>query len=133
MVLPDNFRYARDPETLLREVDAAIRIKDIEAVQRYRDQVELKWWESGIVILLFISGLGFIITIFKLIPAQNPVLFKFVLFWFVLFTITLIAAVEFLLVKINALRQLYEINARILERIEKRINLELHQSEKKNT
>jgi hypothetical protein len=119
MVLPDNWRLPRDPEKLLREVDAAIRIKDIKNIQRYRDRVELKWWESGIVILLFISGLGFMITIYKLLPSEGTPLFWFVFFWFALFTITLVAAVEFLLAKIAALRSLYEINARVLDTLEK--------------
>ena len=34
MILPDNFRASREPETLLREVDAAIRIRDIEQIGR---------------------------------------------------------------------------------------------------
>lgn len=119
MLLPENLRLPRDRDTLMREVDAAIRIKDIEVVQKYRDQLELKWWESGIIVMLFISGLGIIITMYKLIPAENNLLFWFVFFWFLLFTVTLISAVEFLLFKIAALRRLYEINSRILERIEK--------------
>lgn len=99
----------------MREVDAAIKIRDIGELQRCRDSLEVKWWESAIVVMLFISGLGFIITIFKLIPSQNSALFWFVFFWFILFVLTLIAAVEFLLAKINALRRLYEINTRTLE------------------
>jgi len=119
MPLPDENRLPHDPGTLLREVNAAIKIRDIETLQRCRESLEFKWWESAIVVMLFISGLGFIITIFKLIPSQNPALFWFVFFWFILFVLTLIGAVEFLLSKIGALRRLYEINTRTLERIEK--------------
>lgn len=121
MLLPRNFRLSRDPDILLREVDAAIKIRDIKTFQRCRERIEIQWWESGFVLLLFISGLGFIITIFKLIPSNNPPLFWFVFFWFALFTISMIACLEFLWAKINALRQLFEINSRMLERLEKEI------------
>lgn len=122
MALPEHSKLPRDPDQLVRELDATMKIRDIEKLQRYRETVELKWYESGIVLLLFVSGLGFTITIFKLIPQTNAALFWFVFFWFLLFTITLVAAVEFLLAKIHALRRLYEMNTQILDRIEKRLS-----------
>lgn len=120
MILPENFRPARDPKMLLKEVDAAIRVKDIQKVHRYRERVERQWWESGIVVMLFISALGFIITIYKLIPTGDGRLFWFVFFWFALFVLTLIATLEIVLSKIAALRALYEINSRLLEDLERR-------------
>ena len=66
MVLSDKQGLPRDPGRLLKEVDAAIKIRDIEKVQHWRERIELQWWESGIVVMLFISGLGFMITIFSL-------------------------------------------------------------------
>ncbi|MBX7243912.1 MAG: hypothetical protein K1X53_00335 [Candidatus Sumerlaeaceae bacterium] len=119
MHLPDDEVLPRDPKKLVREVDAAIRLSDIEKLQRYRDAVESKWWESGLVVLLFISGFAFIITIFKLIPGQNPALFWFVFGWFFLFVMAVVASIEFLLTKIRALRRLYEIQAATLEKLEK--------------
>lgn len=120
MILPEDFRPARDAKTLLREVDAAIRVKDIQKLYRYRAQVERQWWESGLMVLMFISGLGFIITIYKLIPFERPLLFWFVFFWFALFVLTLIAIIEMILTKLSALRALYELNSRLLEELEKR-------------
>ena len=122
MILPDNFRASREPETLLREVDAAIRIRDIERLQRWRDALEVRWWESATVVMLFVSGLGFIITIFKLIPAGNRALFWFVFFWFFLFTLTLVASVEMLVAKINALRGLCEWQDKRLGDLEARVH-----------
>ena len=122
MPLPENGRLPRDPDELVREIDAAMRIRDIKRVLQWREQIELKWYEAGIVLLLFISGLGFVITIFKLIPQQNNALFWFVFFWFFLFTITLVAAVEFLLAKISALRELYQLNTLKLDRLEKKLS-----------
>lgn len=120
MILPEEFRPSRDAGTLIKEVDAAIRVKDIQKVHRYRERVERQWWESGIVVMLFISGLGFIITIYKLIPHDQPMLFGFIFFWFALFIFTLVATIEIVLAKINALRALYELNSRILEELERK-------------
>ncbi|MGI8908676.1 MAG: hypothetical protein ACR2IE_19565 [Candidatus Sumerlaeaceae bacterium] len=121
MILPEDFRPARDPKMLLKEVDAAIRVKDIQKIHRYRERIERQWWESGIVIMLFISGLGFIITIYKLIPISDPRVFWFVFLWFSLFVLTLIATLEIVLSKISALRALYEINSKLIEELERRL------------
>lgn len=120
MKLPDEDHHLpRDPDSLNREVDALIRISDIQTIYRYREQLESKWWEPAVVALLFVSGLGFILTIYKLIPDREPLLFWFVFGWFVLFVLTLIATIEFLLVKIAALRKLHEIHSRILDELMK--------------
>jgi hypothetical protein len=120
MVLPEGFRPSRDAGTLIKEVDATIRIKDIQRVHRYRERLESKWWESGVIVMLFISGSGFIITIYKLIPANHSMLFYFIFFWFLLFILTLIATLELVLVKIAALRVLYDLNSRLIQDLEKR-------------
>ncbi len=116
MWLPkDEDRLPRDPVMLTREVDALIKLSDVQSIQRYRDQLERKWWESAVVVLLFISGPGLILTIYKLLPQHNPLLFWFIFGWFLLFVLSLVATVEFLLLKIAALRKLHEIHARVLE------------------
>lgn len=116
MWLPkDDDRLPRDPVMLTREVDALIKLSDVQSIQRYRDQLERKWWESAVVVLLFISCPGLILTIYKMIPQHNPLLFWFIFAWFLLFVLSLIATVEFLLLKITALRKLHEIHARVLD------------------
>lgn len=118
MILPDSYRPSREPKKLLREVDAAIKMRDIERRQRWHEALEFRWWESGVVVMLFVSGLGFVITIFKLIPAENRILFWFVFSWFFLFTLTLVASVEIIVRKITALRNLCEWQEQRLERLE---------------
>lgn len=117
MLYPDKDPLPRDPKVLLREIDAAIRIKDLETIHKCREVLTPKWHESAIVVMLFVSGLGFIVTVFKLIPDENKALFWFVFGWVLLFTLSLVAAVEFLLWKFRALRRLYEINSHILEQL----------------
>jgi hypothetical protein len=115
MILPENFRPSRDAKMLLREVDAALRAKDVKRLYIYRQKLERKWWEPGITALMFIAGLGFVITIYKLIPAGNPLLFSFVFFWFALFVFTLFITIEVFQARISALCMLYEILSRELE------------------
>ena len=120
MILPENFRPSHKPDELLREVDAAIKVRDIGRLQKWRDTIEIQWWESLLVVLLFIAGLGFIITIYKLLPAENRALFYFVFFWFFLFTLALVASVEMLIAKISALRGLTQWQEERILRLEAR-------------
>ncbi len=107
--------FPRDPKRLLREVGASIRIRDIEEWGRLREAVEIKWWESALVALLFISGVGILVTISQLIPAKNPLLYKFILAWSVLWILTLITCIEFLVIKFRALRRMSEISDRLMK------------------
>ena len=118
--LPENIRLSREVTSLAREVDALIKISDIRTSYHYKDQLQNKWWEPAIYTLLFISGLGFILTVYKLIPSHNPMIFWFVFGWVVLFVLTLIATLEFLMLKIAALRKLYDHQNRLIEELIKR-------------
>jgi hypothetical protein len=119
MLLPEQDPLPRDAPTLAREVDAALRVKDIRRLHRWRDALERKWYESGIIVLLFISGLGFMITVYKMLPAGNTLLFWFIFAWFALFVLSLIAVIEFLLAKVHALRQLYYLQSRQVEHLQR--------------
>jgi len=119
MLLPEQDPLPRDAPTLAREVDAALRVKDIGRLHRWRDALERKWYESAIIMLLFISGLGFMITVYKMLPAANTLLFWFIFAWFALFVLSLIAVIEFLLAKVYALRQLYDLQSRQVEHLQR--------------
>ncbi len=108
-------------DQLLTEVDALIRLYDVKEHQRLREQLQGQWWESGLRILVFISGLGLLITAYKLIPHDSQLLFGFVFSWVFLFVITLLAIVEHLLHKIRALCRAYELQHRLLEHILKEL------------
>jgi len=111
------FQYKlKDLET---EVTAVIKIKDIKELYRLKDQISIKWWETGLVLLLFGSGFGFMLTISKLIPVSHPFVYWFSLFWIAAILLTLIGCIEFLIGKFRALRRLYEIHTRIMESLQK--------------
>ena len=112
-------RFPRDPKQLEAEVSALTRIKDIEELYQLKDQVSVKWWETGLIVLLFASGFGFILTVSKLITISEPVIYWFSLFWVVAIILTLIGCIEFLIAKFRALRRLYDFQNQILVRMQK--------------
>ena len=111
--------FPRQPKELEAEIDAIIKIKDIKELYRLKDYLAVKWWESGLIILLFASGLGFFLTAIRLIPVQEPFIYWFSLFWFAAILLTLIGCIEFLIGKIRVLRSLYEIQTRLLTSMQK--------------
>ena len=113
-------RLPRDRESLTREIDAVIKITDIRHAHRHREAVEPKWWEPGLVRALFVSGLGFLITAYRLIPDTSPALFWFFYGWTVAFVVTLITVLEHLLTKLAALRRLHLIQERRIDELERR-------------
>ncbi len=113
--------FPRDAKSLEAEVSAVIKVKDIKELYRLKEQVAVKWWETGLIFLLFVSGFGFILTVSKLIPVSEPYLYWFILFWIVAVVLTLIACIEFLISKFRALRRLYEIHTRVLQAMEAEI------------
>jgi hypothetical protein len=108
-------------DRVVQEVNALIRLYDVTELQRLRASVEARWWEGGLRILLFVSGLGFIITAYKLIPHHNPILFWFVFSWVVLFVLTLLGLIEYLIFRIRALSRLYEHQARLVDDLLKEV------------
>lgn len=114
--------YPYDPKKLEAEVTAVIKIKDIEELYELRERVSVKWWETGLILLLFASGFGFILTVSKLIPISHPLVYWFSLFWVIAIILTLIGCIEFLIAKFRALRRLYGIHTRLIAGIQTELN-----------
>lgn len=115
MSLPSRATTRKDQ--LLKEVEALIRLYDVTELHRLREKLAPKWWESGLRILMFVSGLGFIVTVYKLIPSSNWLLFGFVFFWFFLFVVTTLGVIEYLILKMRALTRFCEYQARVLAQL----------------
>lgn len=114
----------RDPKQLLREVSARIKIKDIKRLYDLRDKVAVKWYEAGLVGLLFVAALSFLVIVVKLIPGETPreiLIRNFVVGSSVALILIVAAILEFLLRKFHAMRRLYEIQTRLLEDLDKEI------------
>ena len=112
----------RDPKMLLREVSARIKIKDIKRLYALRDKVAVKWYESGLVGLLFVAALSFLAVVIHLLPSETPrdiLIRNFVIGSSVALVLIVAAVLEFLLGKFRAIRRLYEIQAQLLESLDK--------------
>src|SRR5690606_3924300 len=83
--------------------------------ERLKNTVAVKWWESGLLALLFVSGGAMMVTIAQLAPKDSPLLRWFIVLWCGLFVLTLLACIEFLILKFRALRKMHETTTRQLE------------------
>jgi len=117
MKISDSIEPKSGKTTLAQEVDALIRLYDVTEFEKLREATEPKWWEHGIVVLLFVSALGMLASGYKLIPNNVAAIHWFVMFWVVLFVATLVAVIEFVLRKLRALRRLYELQSRLLRHL----------------
>ena len=111
--------YPRDKDKLLREIDASIKIKDIRRVYRLRDEVDVKWWESVLVLLLFVSSLGLlalILIFFRSESVEIQGMVQRMIFLFLIpFIFSIVLTLEVVLMKINALRRLNAISVDLIE------------------
>jgi hypothetical protein len=111
----------RDPKMLLTEVSARIKIKDIKRLYDLRDRVAVKWYESGLVALLFVAALAFLAIVLRLVPNPNSLVRNFVAGSSIALILIVTAILEFLLGKFRALRTLYEHQSRLIEELDKEI------------
>jgi hypothetical protein len=111
----------RDPKMLLTEVTARIKIKDIRRLYELKDRVAVKWYESGLVALLFVAALAFLAIVLRLVPNPNPIVRNFVAGSSIALILIVTAILEFLLRKFSALRTLYEQQSRLIEDLDKEI------------
>ena len=111
----------RDPKMLLTEMSARIKIKDIEHLYTLRERVAVKWYESGLVSLLFVAALAFLVIVIQLLPNPNVVVWYFLVGSSVGLILIVTAILEFLLMKFRAMRQLYEHQSRLIEDLEKEL------------
>ena len=111
----------RDPKMLLREMTARIKIKDIAQLDKLRDRVSVKWYESALVGLLFVAALTFLAVVLKLIPRPHPVVYYFVAGSSIALILIVTAVLEFLLHKFHAMRSLYEHQSRLIEDLDKEL------------
>lgn len=116
-MLPD--RLPRNKEDLLREVDLGLRLGDIQRSHRLKDLLAPKWWETGVVMLLFISSLGLLASLVQYSNLKEGALQSWMLFWFTLTLLTIVFTFEFLLVKIYNLRRSNDILLRMIEDLRK--------------
>jgi hypothetical protein len=113
-------RLPRGKEELLREVDLRLRLSDIRRLHDMKARIAPKWWEGAILLLLFASALGLLVSLVQYARASGLMLHYWLVFWFGLMIVTVVFSFEFLLIKIYALRRANEVSVRLLEDVRKR-------------
>ena len=120
-------------DEVVREVLAKIKIKDIKEYYNLKDKISIKWWESVVSLLLFISMLGFMVTAIYIILQETSET-KYMLTWLIALNITIIWGVEFLIYKIYAISKLFQIQMKLITDIQKEVDkLKESNIETKNT
>lgn len=114
-------RMSPHAEQMVREVVATTKIRDIKRYYRLRDQLSFKWWESGIMLLLFGAALGAVVNFMRFVPAQNVAAYYFSAFWLVLLVIAVVVALEFVASRLRAARQMIDHLCDVNETLEKRL------------
>ncbi len=118
--------YSRDPEVLSREVFATLKARDILEYYQLREQVQMKWWEVLVMALLFIAGLGFMVTLLYLLPPKNVELYlRFLKAWIILLVIAGIATLEIILVKVRAMARIMTIQGHMIQDLERIIRTKI--------
>lgn len=107
--------FPHDKDELIREIDARMRIGDIRRSHDLKARLAPKWWETGFVVLLFVSALGLLASLFQYAEIRDSPLNAWLLFWFALTILTVVMTFEFLLVKIYNLRRSNEVMLRMMD------------------
>lgn len=125
MLDKDKEHYPKDPETLLRDVSVAIKLKDIKRDQILQERMSRTWWERTVLIVLFIATVGFLVTLatIHLSGQENiPEIVNYILYMtFGVMIISLIALLEILLERVSVLRQSHEIHVQHLKDLHKSV------------
>jgi hypothetical protein len=132
--------YPRDKETLLREMDARMRLSDIKRLHALHHRMAPSWWEPVFVILLFAAALGLLASLHQYVAArdrlverltdpqnaeidkwilfselQNRPLNKWMLFWFGLTILMTIMCFQIILFRIYNFRRMSDVLMRSVE------------------
>lgn len=113
-------QFPRDKDELLREVDVRIRLRDIRRAHKLRERLAPKWWETGLIFLLFASALGLLASLFQYADVRDEPLNYWMLFWFGLMILTSVLCFEFLLFKVYNLNRSNEVLLRMIQDVQRR-------------
>ncbi|MCC5877726.1 MAG: hypothetical protein JJU11_16010 [Candidatus Sumerlaeia bacterium] len=116
---------SRDPDELVRQLDAHMLARERREWQLLRAQLSFHWFELFIVAGVFAFSLGFVATMIFAFSAESEQLHLFMTFWTVGWIATVLIALMFLIRRYRALRRSMELVARRFDRIEKVLEQEL--------
>lgn len=113
----------RDPEELVREVDARLIAREKREWQGLRANLSFHWMEIFLLAAPFAFSIGLVVTIIYGLPAGNEPLYFFMVLWSVGWIIAVLVVLEFLLRRYRVMRRAIELVDRRLGRMEKKLEI----------
>jgi uncharacterized membrane protein YbhN (UPF0104 family) len=114
-------RAPRDPQRLLREIDTAVKLREIREWEALREGLEVRFTEFSVLAGVFCFSLALILTLIFALPQENEAAYYTVLLWSVGYILATVVTLEFLIRKFRILRRITELNNRRIERLEKQL------------
>lgn len=108
-------RPPRNKEDLLREVDVRMRLGEIKKMYDMKDRLNPKWWESLTMILMFVSTLGLLLSLYLFKDMEQDPPRAWILFWLSMLILSIVFSFEFLLFKVYALRRANDLLVRLAD------------------
>jgi hypothetical protein len=125
-------------DQLLQELDARVKIKDIQAVYDLKDALRYRWWEPLLKMAVLLAGICFAVTFIHLLnrgvdligaldaESETPglsrdsvkLVFAFIAGSFSIMLVSGLLSLEILLARLAAMRRLHEIELNIIEHLQ---------------
>lgn len=114
-------KYPRDKDQLILELDAAMRLRDVNRIMQLKDRLAPRWWEGIAVMMLFISALGLLASLFQYVDLRDEPLNAWMLFWFGLMILTSVFCFQFIIFKLYNLRRANDVLTGLVSDIHTRL------------
>ena len=114
-------RPPRDPKLLVRDIDTAVKLREIREWEALREGLEVRFTEFSVLAGVFCFSLALILTLIFALPQENEAAYYTVLLWSVGYILATVVTMEFLIRKFRILRRITELNNRRIERMEKQL------------
>lgn len=119
MTSDENEKPVFNKETI-KETLAALKAKDVKDYQNLKDAVYIRWWESVISLILFITMFGFAATALNVIKDET-IHNRTMTIWLIVLGIAIIWVIEFLLFKVYSMRKFILIQMRLINELKTEI------------
>ncbi len=113
--------YPRDKDQLLRELDLADRLKDLQDEAIVRERLAPRWWEAIIAVIQFAAALGLLASLVQHPLTQEDPYGRLIVFWLGLMILALVFGFELVVLRLHYLRRVNQMLLRRLYGLDKRL------------
>ena len=100
----DENKPPKDPDELIKLIDANLAIRDDKEKVRLKSELSWKWYEFFLLAGLFCFGIGTAATVIKGLPQENELLYRFMLLWLLGMLVMVVLTFEFLIRRYRIMR-----------------------------